>query len=94
MFGGKELLFSIEVIVEPDGDEFHAYAPDLKGLHTCGRTEDEALENAKNAVIGYLCSLIKHQDPIPKEIVVSRRRKTEVYTRTNQRTENVEYAMA
>jgi len=41
----------VEIFIEPDGDGFHAYCPALKGLHTCGDTEEEALENAKDATI-------------------------------------------
>lgn len=57
--------FRVQVIIEPDGAGFHVYCPALKGLHTCGDTEKEALENAKDAIIAYLKSLMKHGDPIP-----------------------------
>ena len=58
----------ISVVIEPDGDGFHAYCPALKGLHTCGETEQEALENAKDTAIAYLRSLVKHGD-LPGEDV-------------------------
>ena len=57
--------FKVRVIIEHDGDGFHAYCPALKGLHTCGDTPEEVLSNAKDAAIAYLRSLIKHGDPIP-----------------------------
>ena len=57
--------FKIDIVIEPDEDGFHAYCPALKGLHTTGDTKEEALENAKDAAIAYLESLIKHNDPIP-----------------------------
>ncbi len=57
--------FKILIVVEPDEGEFHAYCPALKGLHTCGATEEEAMDNAADAAIAYLESLIKHGDPIP-----------------------------
>ena len=59
------LKISIDICVEPDGDEFHAYCPALKGLHTFGATEDEAVSHAMDAAIAYLQSLVKHGDPIP-----------------------------
>lgn len=62
--------FRIEVSVEPDEIGFHAYCPALKGLHTCGDTEEEAVQNAKDAAIAYLESLIKHGDPIPVGIIM------------------------
>lgn len=61
----RAITFHITVVTEPDGDGFYAHAPALKGLHTCGSTEKEALQNARNAAIAYLKSLIKHGDPIP-----------------------------
>ena len=33
-----------EVVVEEDGDRFHAYCPVLKGCHTWGHTRDEAAQ--------------------------------------------------
>lgn len=69
----KELEFRLDIVVEPDGDGFHAYCPALKGLHTCGETQEEALQNAKDAAIAYLRSLIKHGDPIPIGITVQRK---------------------
>jgi len=63
--------FRVEVIVEPDDSGFHAYCPALKGLHTQGATEEEALQNAKDAAIAYLRSSIKHGDPISIGIVVT-----------------------
>lgn len=59
------LGFRIEIIVEPDDAGFHAYCPALKGLHVSGDTEEEALQNAREAALAYLESLIKHHDPIP-----------------------------
>lgn len=61
----KPLTIRLKICVEPDGDEFHAYCPALKGLHTSGRTKEETLENARDAAIAYLQSLIQHGEPIP-----------------------------
>lgn len=61
--------FRIEVVVEPDEKGFHSYCPALKGLHTYGDTQQDALENAKDAAMAYLRSLIKHGDPIPLGII-------------------------
>lgn len=55
----------IGIVVEPDDGGFHAYAPALPGLHTDGRTEEEAVQNAAEAVVAYLESMLKHGDPLP-----------------------------
>ena len=66
MYGSKPIIgFKIEIVVEPDNDDFHAYCPALRGLHVGGDTEEEAVQNARDAAIAYLESLIKHNDPIP-----------------------------
>lgn len=57
--------FRVQVIIEPDADGFHAYCPTLKGLHVGGDTREEALKNAKDAVIVYLRAFIKHNHSIP-----------------------------
>lgn len=69
--GDPKFEFKIEIFVESDESGFHAYCPALKGLHTCGDTEEEALNNAADAAIAYLRSLIKHGDPIPVGIVAT-----------------------
>ena len=56
------------VILEPeDAGGFHAFVPALKGCHTQGDTEEEALANAQEAITAYLESLRAHGDPIPAE---------------------------
>lgn len=52
------------IIVEPDGNGFHAYCPTLKGLHVSGATREEAMDNAKEAITAYLASMMKHGDPL------------------------------
>lgn len=59
------LAFHVTVVVEPDGNEFHAYCPALKGLHVSGATIKEALENARIAAQLFLECLIEDGDPIP-----------------------------
>ena len=64
--------FSVNIVVEPDDGQFHAFCPALKGLHVGGRTEKEALKNAVDGAIVYLESLIKRGDPIPIGVAVER----------------------
>jgi len=42
----RKLRLQITVVIEPDGDSFHAYCPAFKGLHVDGANEKEALRNA------------------------------------------------
>jgi predicted RNase H-like HicB family nuclease len=59
------IRFQLELIIEPDEGRFHAYCPELKGLHVDGATESEAIENAREAAKLHICSLLKHGDPVP-----------------------------
>ncbi len=74
-----KLEFQLRFVVEPDEDEYHAYCPALKGLHTGGATAEEALENAKDAAVAYILSLINHGDPIPIGIRVPTTRRKPVW---------------
>ncbi len=40
--------------IEKDGNEFHAWIPELPGCHTHGVTVAEAMENLKDAMKLYL----------------------------------------
>lgn len=61
----KFIKFKVMIVIEPDGDCFHAYSPPLKGLHVDGKSIDEAKGHARDAAIVYFKSLIKRGDPIP-----------------------------
>ncbi len=65
----KSITFRVGIVIEPDDDQYHAYCPALEGLHVSGTTEAEALQHARDAVMAYLRSLIKHGDPIPLGII-------------------------
>lgn len=92
-----KLEFQLLFVVEPDEGGYHAFCPALKGLHTSGSTEQEALENAKNAAVAYILSLIKHGDPIPLGMMAPRSDKRAFWgwwQRTREYTERVALQMA
>jgi predicted RNase H-like HicB family nuclease len=56
------------VILEREEDGgFHAFVPALKGCHTEGNTEEEALANAQGAISVCIESLKAHGEPVPGE---------------------------
>lgn len=60
--------YSFTILLEPnDPDGYLVTCPALPGLVTQGDTLDEAFAMAKDAIEGYLISLIKHGDPIPED---------------------------
>ena len=61
------ITVKIPVIMECNKFGFVAYSncPELKGLIADGKTEDEVLDNFKDASICYMKSLLKHNDPLP-----------------------------
>ena len=65
MVPGGRLTIEVTVIIEKDGDGFHAFCPNLNGLHVGGDTLENTLELAQEAVVLYLNSLSRHGDPLP-----------------------------
>ena len=59
------LEFSVDMIIEKDGDGYHVYSPVLKGLHIDGKTKKRAIEIAKRAVKQHLETLVENRLPIP-----------------------------
>ena len=59
----------LRVLIEADENGwFIAHCPSLPGCVSQGRTREEALANAQEAIKGYLASLEKHGEPIPPSI--------------------------
>jgi len=57
------------VVIEQDEDGvFIAACSTLPGCVSQGNTRDEAIDNIKNAIKGYLESLNKHNEAIPPPI--------------------------
>ncbi len=58
------------VILEPEEDGgFHVWGPALKGCHSQGETQEEALVNIREAIGVYLESLQDEGLPFPADIV-------------------------
>jgi antitoxin HicB len=62
------------VIIEPEEDGmFVAECPALPGCASQGKTRDEAIKNIREAIQGYLRSLVIHSEhasaPVEEEIV-------------------------
>jgi predicted RNase H-like HicB family nuclease len=54
------------ITLEQDEDGFIIVScPALPGCHSQGRTEEEAVNNIKEAIRGYVASLRRHGEPIP-----------------------------
>lgn len=61
----RGMVFRVVIDIDPDEEGYHAYCSCLKGLHVWGKTEQEAKELARDAILAYLESLVKHHEPIP-----------------------------
>ena len=63
------LFVRYRVLIQPDEDGiFVAEVPALPGCVSQGKTRAEALRNAKEAIEGYVASLLAHGDPLPPPI--------------------------
>lgn len=66
------MIKKYEVVIELGEDGwFVATVPALPGCITQGKTLEDALDNAKEAIEAYLESLKKNNQPIPEPDVIS-----------------------
>jgi len=57
------------ILIEQDEDGiFVAECPSLPGCISQGNTRNEAIDNIKDAISGYIQSLKKHNEPVPPSI--------------------------
>lgn len=81
---------NLDICIEPDEGSFHSFCPGLKGIHSSGRTSEEALENCKQAAIAYTLSLLKHHEPLPFAKIVRIEQKDEACGAAEHFNENIE----
>lgn len=67
MRGVEMSTYQFTVVIEPDEDAFHAYAPALPGCHTFGSTVDEARANIAEAIQLHVECMLERGEPIPAE---------------------------
>jgi len=61
--------FKVYLEYDPEYNGFVADVPTLPGCMSQGKTEEEALENIKEAIKGYLKVLKKHKKVVPSELI-------------------------
>lgn len=61
------LRFAIDVLPEEDGKGYYVVMPALPGCYSQGKTVEEALKNAKEAISLHIRSLKKQGDFFPRE---------------------------
>ena len=59
MNAGSPLPFSFKI--EKDGNQYHAWCPELPGCHTHGKTVPVALENLKDAIQLYMDTIMEEE---------------------------------
>lgn len=62
---GDMMKFAITLECDEDG-YIVASCPALPGCHSQGRTKEEAISNITEAIRGYIASMRKHGEPIPR----------------------------
>lgn len=65
----EEKTMKFKIILEPDFEQggYVVSCPSLPGCHSQGDTVEEARANIKEAIIAYVESLKKHNEPVPIE---------------------------
>ncbi|NOT57995.1 MAG: type II toxin-antitoxin system HicB family antitoxin [Deltaproteobacteria bacterium] len=62
------MRYTVILELEEEGG-FHVWCPALKGCHSQGDTEEEAVANIQEAITAYLESLHDEGAPFPTDIV-------------------------
>ncbi len=57
--------YKVILTYDKEYDGYVVEVPSLPGCMSQGKTEEEALNNIKEAIVGYLEVLKKHNEPIP-----------------------------
>jgi antitoxin HicB len=60
------------VLIPEDEGGFSVSVPALPGCASQGETREEALAMVREAIEGYLESLLAHDDPVPRPIEIER----------------------
>ena len=60
--------YTFRIILEPDEDGYHVYAPSLAGCHSWGKTLDEAKINIREAIKSHVASLVKDKMLVPSDV--------------------------
>lgn len=63
------MRYTVILEAEEDGD-FHVWCPALKGCHSQGETQTEALENIRDAIVAYLESVQADGLPLPADVTI------------------------
>lgn len=64
--GGARIRLTYRVLLEAERNGgFHAYVPELVGVHSHGRTREEALEHVEDAAKLYLADLKAEGEEVP-----------------------------
>jgi len=62
--GRRFMKFAITLEQDEDG-YIVVSCPALPGCHSQGKTKEEAIDNIREAIRGYIVSMRKHGEPIP-----------------------------
>lgn len=60
-------ILTYRIIVNKDGKSYHAFVPSLVGCHSQGKTIEEAKNNIREAITGYLKVLQSEKQAITKD---------------------------
>ncbi len=69
----RKRVYRYTVVIERESDPdfqgyYNAYVPALPGCVSYGRSKEEALANIREAIVGYLLSLLDAGETPPKDI--------------------------
>lgn len=61
------MRYTVVLTPEPDGSAVNVAVPAMPGIHTWGRTEDEAVDSAREAIVLHLEGYTERGKPAPRD---------------------------
>ena len=63
------ISIKVQIVIEPDGDSFFGWSPDLEGAMAEGETEQETTKTLRMAIFVHMENMLKNELPLPSQIV-------------------------
>ena len=71
----NSISIKVQIVIEPDGDYFFGWSPDLEGVMVEGETEEETKNILREAILVHIENLFINELPLPSQIFVQEPRR-------------------
>ena len=80
----QSISIKVEIVIEPDGDSFLGWSPDLEGVMVEGETEEETTKILRMAILVHIENMLTNELPLPSQIVQEPRQPKQKHQNSHQ----------